>query len=86
MKQYKRSTKAQCLKGVNNLREHREEPDTVILELEVEEFWSGAGHEFPPGMVACLLGSLKRQRQTEEVTQCAQMPRGRRRENGRRSD
>lgn len=49
MKQYKMSTKAKCLKGVNSLREHHEEPDTVMLELQVEEFWSGAGREFPPG-------------------------------------
>ena len=54
LKQYKMSTKAKCLKGVNNLREHHEEPDTVILELEVEEFWSGAGHEVPPGTAGLL--------------------------------
>lgn len=49
LKQYKMSTKAKYLKGVNSLREHHEEPDTVMLELQVEEFWSGAGREFPPG-------------------------------------
>lgn len=48
------STKAKCLKGVSNLREHHEEPDTVILELEVEGFWSGAGHKVPPGMAGLL--------------------------------
>ena len=54
MKQCKTSTKAKCLKAVNNLRKHHEEQDTVILELEVEEFLSGAGHKVPPGMAGLL--------------------------------
>ena len=54
LKQCKTSTKAKCLKAVNNLRKHHEEQDTVILELEVEEFLSGAGHKVPPGMAGLL--------------------------------